>query len=351
MEYFLKFYPPTPLAFNSVQNRQLFFGSPSELNDDFEQRFDLYFEGDSRDWRALIKFLMWQPPAVTPDEESINKLVEFLPVDKRVHPDVVVECLQNIRTPLANRIKDEILVINRFLFQNTYTCSFSKTASSAAQWGNYTDSGKGFALVVQCSNREIEVKAITDLFFSCEEWSGLSSNSCSKVKLIDVDYDLPPLTINVFHDMGYYLLDDHESEPDVELPDFNGSARRKGSTWSYEQEVRAMFPQISSRENHPLPASTRSLEIPENNVKGVIFGPRTNDSTMINLIAGMSVSRQEKDLWWFQATSTPGSFDYAIKPLYKFSSIVDQIPEALNLSFHFDPNHAEAKKFAQELSN
>jgi len=254
-----------PFGVNTLKcliKNELWFGSPHNLNDPFESKFDINFiGGDLPTSDALIDFYQNDLLINTAVKEKIIRLgidVNFILRD-------ITECLQK-------SIKEKFGI-----------CSFSKSYLDTRMWSHYAESHSGICLIF---DKEIL-------------YNSFSKNSFGyHILESDIIYSEFPHSINISFVNNKVCVNDFDREKII---------NSKLLDWQDEKEIRYSIEFFNPNSPRAIPFNPEALQ-------GIILGEKIdhdNAGTLVHLL------KNNKDFIWAKAfmNYTIGKMDsYYIKP-------------------------------------
>lgn len=358
---FYKFQKPGNLEFGMLRRGEIFFASPSELNDANECRPRWILSGNLEHWKRLADWILTRVcfGADTP-HGKLDHVREILMTADEVglrlkraakSRNIGLEELGQMfsgaaREPLEKAVGDvtcglitnaaEHFISNRlpgFLGESKYMSSFSLQATNPTMWGHYAAAEKGFVLVYRTRDNKLNVKScVRNLFGSktkTDDVLGCEVNELGiydelSIPLRQVEYRATPPKVNALRELvpHFHFSEREEHYDGPELLMGEASEKEggqigliKSTDWRYENEVRAFFPNWQE-----LAPDERVLSVDINNFVGVVFGARMSlrDRGRVCICCHhwiRSSGRMESDICLFQAEQVKDKFDFIIKPV------------------------------------
>lgn len=244
--HIFKFMPFNVNTLKALIKGELWFGKPHNLNDPFESKFNLIFEGQLPDDNFLKDYYI--------KELGINHaLIERIQRNK-INVNFL---LRDIEKSTQNKIMSDVGI-----------CSFSLIYNDTKMWSHYADSHKGICLVFD--------RGILDA----------------------------SLGININHQAIEYC----KELPEVKVIAKKSQLRLKGDNlqriincklteWESEQELRYSTRFYNSNARRAIPYDQKALQ-------GIIFGENINNDdagTLFHLL------HKNKEIFWAKATKDFGS--------------------------------------------
>ncbi|SKA78160.1 Protein of unknown function [Prosthecobacter debontii] len=360
---FFKYQKPGLLEFNMLRKGEIFFASPSELNDPNECRPRYILKGSEDLWQRLAKFILQNvvfhsEQFSSRGQEALSKLLSVsdqigtqlkLAVSNRdLGLEELAELFINILAPLVpiEKTFDSVHLarlakefINSKLpiiaAEDRYISSFSLSATNPTMWGHYAGAEKGFVIIYQTEDNTIHVRSPIRVLDGCRPLNesgdhmeiGTYDNDC--LQLHRIRYGVRPPTVNLFHRMihrfSYSEQEDHFDVPAIIMGDAAPKEEEliglvKYSGWRYEQELRAFFPFHGTA----LP-DIRVLSAAKS-VKGLIFGPRMSEEDRARSVLCCHIMKKSlgsladpaddfEPLVFFEARLLVNRFGFDVTPL------------------------------------
>lgn len=309
--HFFKYQKPGLLEFNMLRRGEIFFASPSELNDPNECRPRYLLKGSEELWQRLASFVLQE--VIFHSErfsirghESISKLLSLSDQigtqlkqavrNRDLGLEELADIFINILAPLVPvektfdsvhlaRLTKEFIngKLPEFAAEDRYISAFSLSAINPTMWGHYAGAEKGFVVVYETDDNTIHVRSPIRVLNGCRPLNekgdhmevGTYDSDC--LQLHRVRYGVRPPKVNLFHRIIHrFSYSEEENHYDVPAMIMGDAAEKEGeliglvkySGWRYEQELRAFLPVYG----RALP-DVRVLSAAKS-VKGLIFGPR-----------------------------------------------------------------------------
>lgn len=216
----------------SFDQDQLGVNPGHKMNDDFDSM--LYFDKDAIKVK-LQHFLN--------DPQIIQKLKEYIGQADPSQIDVLTNQFYNM---MVQQLDENTEYISNLIQQKIKFACFSEDISSAAMWGYYADSGKGFALSYDFRNGNYSVCDSCKTKFQCP-----TSKSCTLARAIydDTRFDATPYAAWLFQREMlqrmiieknlHFLWSDFENlMPCPDLFMITKVLLHKANSWKHEQEWR-----------------------------------------------------------------------------------------------------------------
>lgn len=365
-----------------LRRGEIFFASPSELNDAHECRPQLILNGTTELWQRLAYYILLDLVVAAGSrfrKETSKKVLAMagrtgsvLKAKLRSRDleignlgPLFVEAI----TPLLSAaietqaLEGTFLWLNRFiredlpsrLSQNYYIACFSQNATNPTMWGHYANAERGFVIIYQTKNGTIHVHSPLKVLTGTRPLKHLGENVWEHglyreehLKLHPVIYRKNPPKVNAFHrliPMFYYSEKEAHYDAaenlmgDAKIKEEERLGLVKFSDWKYEREVRVFLPQVSLvDQRQSICPDMRVLRVSGENVVGLIFGPKMSEEnkqravTCCYLMRKLQLDESKADLVIFQAEQQPDHFALQIRPL----GILDT-PRYDSASSHFKP--------------
>lgn len=312
--HFFKYQKPGLLEFNMLRRGEIFFASPSELNDPNECRPRYLLKGSEELWQRLASFVLQK--VIFHSErfsirghESISKLLSLSDQigtqlkqavrNRDLGLEELADIFINILAPLVPvektfdsvhlaRLTKEFIngKLPEFAAEDRYISAFSLSATNPTMWGHYAGAEKGFVIVYGTEDNTIHVRSPIRVLDGCRPLNekgdhmevGTYDSDC--LQLHRVRYGVRPPKVNLFHRIihrfSYSEEEDRYDVPAMIMGDATEKEEKliglvKYSGWRYERELRAFLPFHGTA----LP-DIRVLSAAKS-VKGLIFGPHMAD--------------------------------------------------------------------------
>ena len=363
---FFRYQPPDTLSFAMLRRGEIFFASPSELNDAHEFRPRLTLNGSTELWQRLAHYILVDLVVAAQShrqfDELISKKVIALadPVGtalkkKLRSKDLELEKLGSVFveaiTPLLSEFfqKQQVEGVTRWLDhfikdalpkqipESHYVACFSLNATNPTMWGHYSNAEKGFVVIYSATNT-IHVRSPLTMLHGArpsQQMKGaleVGSYSDAHLELRAVEYRRHPPKVNAFHQlikMFYYSPEEYQYDVPDNLP--GDAAEReeerlgliKFSDWRYEREIRVFFPPITwpPCKCQTLCPDVRVLRVSGENVSGLIFGPKMSSDDKERAVACCYMMRKcqteetATDFAFFQAEQQHNEFALSVRPV------------------------------------
>jgi hypothetical protein len=357
---FFKYQKPGSLEFTMLRRGEVYFASPSELNDAHECRPRMVLNGSNELWQRLADFVLErvcslsgyysqsssedmhkllglaEPVGQTLKKRAQNRDIEFVNLGQ-IFVEVLLPYLDKLlQPPLSRQISHWIrryidIELPRQLAEEPYIASFSLSATNPTMWGHYAGAEKGFVLVFASSDQSIHVRSQLRILHGTRPSKRLIGAKeigiykDERLELKHVKYGTKPPKVNAFYQLiqkfRYTDMEDHYDVPlllpgDAAKKQENMLGLVKYSDWRYEKEVRAFFPTFG-----PLPPDVRALRIASKNIIGLIFGQKMSPSDKNRAIICCHLMRElqddghTEDFVFFQAEQHPVKFNLEIRPV------------------------------------
>lgn len=358
--YFYKYLKADNLSISMLRNGEVFFASPKELNDAHECKPQFIFSADSEIWTRFIYDILSNVCLLLKLKPKSNLAYQIL----SFKDPLLLSILNNRKTKaidydtLLNKLKDSfgreaienlvfidarnaIRAFNAYLQNDLdsklnnsyYMTSFSKSATNLTMWGHYGNAEKGFAIIYESQDGNVNIESSIERFPSHQKTKegtillGISKHSSAP--LIKVDYKNKPVRANGFRGLiPKFFYSNEESDNDysqdllARIPEYdeNNIGRVKFTDWKYEKELRLHLP-VYEELDPPL----RCVKIAPQHIKGVIFGSRTSDSDKRNILAACYLlkknQKKETSLFVFQSRSIPSQYKINVTSIGKVCNI------------------------------
>lgn len=358
--YFYKYLKADNLSISMLRNGEVFFASPKELNDAHECKPQFIFNADSEIWMRFIYDILSNVCLLLKLKPKSNLAYQIL----SFKDPLLLSILNNRKTKaidydtLLNKLKDSfgkeaienldfidarnaIRAFNAYLQNDLdsklnnsyYMTSFSKSATNLTMWGHYGNAEKGFAIIYESQDGNVNIESSIERFPSHQKTKEgtilLGTAKHSSTPLIEVDYKNKPVRANGFRGLiPKFFYSNEESDNDysqdllARIPEYdeNNIGRVKFTDWKYEKELRLHLP-VYEELDPPL----RCVKIASQHIKGVIFGSRTSDSDKRNILAACYLlkknQKKETNLFVFQSRSVPSQYKINVTSIGKVCNI------------------------------
>lgn len=344
-----------------LRRGEIFFASPSELNDANECRPRWVLHGNLEHWQRLADWILTRVcfgnekpaggklehvPEILGTADEIGRRLKRKAKNRNVGLEELEQMfLETSRDPLCSVVEEPIFefVANaaarfvrnelpEFLNESRYLSSFSLEATNPTMWGHYAAAEKGFVLVYATDDGRVNLKScVKNLFGSKKKTDELLGGDVYELGIYDelaiplkkVRYRATPPTVNALRELvPQFHFSGREQHYDGPESLMGEASEKEGiqvglvkpTDWRYEKEVRAFFPSF-----HDLAPDERVLSVDINNFVGVIFGarmsPRERGRVCICCHHWMQSSGHDGDVCLFQAEQVRDKFEFTIKPL------------------------------------
>src|SRR5687768_12427428 len=191
---FFRYQPPGILNFAMLRRGELFFASPSELNDAHECRPQLILNGSKELWQRLADYVLLDLVIAAESHENIDRTTSESvlrladPIGAQLKQrlrskDVEVERLGPIFAEVAKSFFSDLFdqqtleAISRWLnsyfaealparlLESNYVACFSLNATNPTMWGHYAKAERGFVIVYATQNGAIHVRSPLKLLY------------------------------------------------------------------------------------------------------------------------------------------------------------------------------------------
>ncbi|WP_265592721.1 DUF2971 domain-containing protein [Verrucomicrobium sp. BvORR034] len=350
-----------------LRRGEIFFASPSELNDANECRPRLVLTGSVELWQRLAHLILLEVCVQIFDPferlETSHTIQNWSnPIGKHLSkktvrrdlgieelPNVFSEALQ-VHLPTLNerRLESSILALSieyihhlpRLIWEDKYIASFSKDVRNPTMWGHYADAEKGYAVIYKTEDGKLLVHSPIKVLHGYRR-SESSPNIMEvgvykeeSLMLHPVRYSNKLPKVNAFHGLiphfHYSEEEYHYDVPDqlpgdAPLKQLDDVGLVKYSDWRYEREIRAFFPAYTK-----LAPDIRALAVDRNHIVGIIFGPKMSKIDKERAIMSSYV------LWQTAAVTSgsPFGFFQAAKGVDKFAFKI--VPVGILRQFYYE---------------
>ncbi|HIF9430201.1 TPA: DUF2971 domain-containing protein [Photobacterium damselae] len=349
--YFYKYQNVNPLSLMMLKRGEVYFASASELNDRHECRARYLFNAPKDVWVRFVDYVLCKVCSEYPiyrfrqDAYKLIKLAEPIyeagcsQINKRnltVHDTAMLfnygfdavlgkEFSSEEKINIKQCTKSYLLgLAESELLENKYICAFSKNAINPTMWGHYGAAETGFVIIYESSDNFVDVEStLANLSGSREKEEGWYEIGCytnERLMLRDVNYSKQLCKVNAFerliHKFRYSEKETYYDVPEsflgmIDRMQENKVGLVKYTDWKYEQEVRLIFPTYKH-----LPSEHRCLQVNSRHIKGVIFGPKTSDSSKEKVLMAcahlLEFVKNKPDLAVFQAVDSLDSYSYQV---------------------------------------
>lgn len=336
-----------------LKRGEIYFASPTELNDTHECKPKIVFNGSQELWLRLIDYILVNiciSLNISPEAETAKKIIplknkiyasikknktcnmDFIKT-KEVLKAAIGESINNILSELESK---HIINTFSYIFDNKvqsnlterkYISSFSITATNPTMWGHYGAAEKGFIIVYESHNKIInassELNILNGYRFKESKTIELGLYDECGLELKKVVYAKVPAKINGFRRLinkfRYTEEESHYDVPeslyeDADALEENSIGLIKYSDWKYENEYRLIFPAFTD-----LASPLRTLQVNSHHIKGIIFGSRTSleDKEKITAACKYLILSKNKndDLLFFEITTDTNKYKLNITPV------------------------------------
>jgi len=324
---FYKFQQPTPLSLSMLRNGEIFFAIPSELNDPAECRSDYKLDGEQVVWERFVHSIFFQCLVYCQMKERLGEnivniaLASVESITKRmrgsvrwqsmpwqvVFPEFKKAAIAELQEDLDRNELNSILNMAQWVIREKYTellnddqaiASFTLSALNPTMWSHYADSQRGFCIIYESSNGEVEISSNISILDGTRrketefgEGIEIGSYKNSTLKLLPVKYKKSPPKSNAFRHLSNQF-NYSEEEHHYDAPQYVGESGRqfqgdhiglvKPLDWKYEREIRAIFP------SYPVPnSSARCAALNAGTIKGVIMGPKSSETLLEQVVTSL----------------------------------------------------------------
>lgn len=362
--HFFKYQKPGLLEFNMLRRGEIFFASPTELNDPNECRPRYILKGSEDLWQRLAHFIL-QEAVFQPERFSsrgLEVLSKLLSISNQIGTQLkrvvrnrdlgleeLADVFNNILAPivpaeqtfdsvhLARLVKDFINdKLPIIAAEDRYISAFSLSATNPTMWGHYAGAEKGFVIVYQTENNTIHVHSPIRVLDGCRPLNEngnvmeIGTYDSDHLQLHRVQYGVRPPKVNLFHRVihrfSYSEQEDHYDVPAMIMGDAAAKEEERVGLvkyigWRYERELRAFFP----FHGNALP-DIRVLSAAKS-IKGLIFRPRMSHEDraravlcchMMKTSQGQPTESAEvsrEPFVFFEARSQVSRFGFDVLPL------------------------------------
>lgn len=384
--YFYKYQRMSALNIAMLRYGEVFFASPKELNDIHECRPQFIFSADSITWSRFINKIL-ATVCMNMNLKSESQLAKsILSFNKKIIQSVLkgknkrsLDYQSTIKI-LGDALDEEVFLnltftdgrevlksfthyiektLSEELNENYYICSFSKNANNLTMWGHYGDAEKGFSIIYECDDGNLNLESDLPLFHSHENNSDgsitLGHSERTTARIMSVNYKNKPVRINAFSRLILnFLYSDEEEHFELSQEllsklnkfDEENIGWVKYSDWKYEKELRIHLPIYEETSS-----SLRSIRINARHIKGIIFGSRTSLEDKQNIISACYLLRKSQktmhDIYFFQANPIPNQYKLDITPIGVNGDINGRF---LNQLTKKNQSYSEAMKISQAIN-
>lgn len=341
-----------------LKNGEVFFATPSELNDPSECRSDYKLDGEQAVWERFVHSIFWQCQVhfqmkerlgdnivntVFASVESITRRMrrsvrwQSMPWQV-VYPEFKKAAIEELQGDLDNNELESMLGMAQWVICKKYTellnddhgiASFSFSALNPTMWSHYADAQKGFCIIYESSNGKIEISTnirILDGTRPKETELGeileIGVYRNATLKLVPVIYKKSPPKSNAFRHLSnqfYYSEEEHHYDAPQHFGESGSQFQSdhiglvKSLDWKYEREIRAIFPTCKVANS-----SARCAAVDAGIIKGVIMGPRSSktllDQVVTSLFSLHAKTSDDRNSEYFilQADERYGTYDFEV---------------------------------------
>ncbi|WP_171863818.1 DUF2971 domain-containing protein [Enterobacter kobei] len=383
--YFYKYLRVDNLNLSMLRHGEVFFASPKELNDIHECKPQFIFNASRELWSRLIHEIItgiciemklktksyvlmtlfsFKEDIVTALLNKKKKLsLNYEETINRISHEISTKAIENLDfvdarkviKALDSYIQDKL---NTELNDKLYITSFSKSATILTMWGHYGNAEKGFAIIYETNDGNINLESNIKIFPSHTKLSesnySLGISRFSKAELLEVEYKNKPVRANGFRKLiPAFSFSEQEDFYDCresllsDIPKYNENdiGRVKYTDWKYEKELRLHLPVYDE-----LPPPLRSIKISTQHIKGVIFGTNTSDNDKESILSACYYLKKshttESELYIFQAKPIPGQYKIKAFPLGR---VCDIQVRGLPFIEKVNPKNIEHTKHHEEI--
>ncbi len=377
--YLYKYQSVSPLSLMMLKRGEVYFASASELNDRHECRARYLFNAPKEIWVRFIDYVLcnvfskYPIYQYTQDAYKVIELAEpifesgYSRIKKRsltVYDtaqlfnygfDAVLgeEFSLEEKKKIKHYTKSYLLGLSESEFlKNKYICSFSKNATNPTMWGHYGAAETGFVVIYESSDGFVEVESsLPNLsgYREKEGWHEIGRYTNEHLMLKNVSYSKLPCKFNAFesliHKFRYSEIEAHYDVPEsflgmIDQMEVNKIGLVKFTDWKYEQEVRLLFPSYEE-----LPSEHRCLKINSRHIKGVIFGPKTSESSKKRVLMAcahlLGIAKDKPNLAVFHALDSHDSYSYQVFPMGVVSKFLSSKKLPLTEYVYLKPDQKE----------
>ena len=348
---------------------EVYFASPSELNDPDEGAIDWVLSGDLGKWIKLAQFILTNGLSIRSRGDADRSHSEYAEdlgryfkktVGRRNLQFAELESLFGRGVAMVdemrgNRLPEDVVIsckgfikgrLLKSIHRIKYTASFCMDATKPLMWAYYANAEKGFAVIFESDDETLSVESDAFVFRGSEpleDGSGTRFGSFMEaaIPLNKVTYRSGRVKINALDELSHHF-EYSEDEIVQWLFEHPGLGERhlhglvKSREWKHEAEVRALFPNDSSWNPVPdlIEKDLRCVRVSRKHLKGVILGSQMSheDRERACVAAGILARR-------FQQASADGKeFVFLVFEAKKTSSRLK-----LQISPYGIINHHRAK--------
>ncbi|QDE30045.1 DUF2971 domain-containing protein [Shewanella polaris] len=352
--YIYKYQSVSPLSLMMLKRGEVYFASASELNDRHECRARYLFNAPKEVWTRFVDYVLCKVSSKYPlyqSPQDAYKLIELAePIFDAGYSQIkkrnltVYDAVQLFNYGFEavlgeNFSPEEKKKIRQYtesyllglseseLVENKHICSFSKNAINPTMWGHYGAAETGFVVIYESSDGFVDVESTLPNLSGYREkeegWHEIGSYNNESLMLKDVIYSRQPCKVNAFerliHKFRFSEREAHYDVPEsflgmIDQMEVNKVGLVKFTDWKYEQEVRLLFPTYEE-----LPSEHRCLKVNSCHIKGVIFGPKTSDSSKERVLMAcahlLELAKDLPSLAVFQALESHDSYSCQVAPV------------------------------------
>ena len=257
--------------FDALDRNAIFFSAGSMMNDDFEGM--LYFDQDEIKAWAKDTSLCFKPvtdlvAAIKNGQDVPNEYRNLLSAEqcsllKRAFENIQMQDVENASQDVHEHFTNEsdiILAKIGSIIQNTKIACFSENINSAAMWGLYADSSKGFAVSYDFRGGNISI--CSSCINKCNNYKGgiiapviYESHRYNAIEYAKWCYQYQLINLLLYRLNRGYLFDlfcQNALCPDTFMS--TKALLHKASAWKYEAEWRIIFScnsQQINQQDHP----------------------------------------------------------------------------------------------------
>lgn len=351
--YFYKYSSVNPLSLMMLKRGEIYFASPTELNDRQECRSEYVFHGPKEIWLRFIDYILisffieYKLLDDIKDEDGIDKTTNlvhenFIKNNKKKYYSTLIlskamtrSIIEVLDRKLSLELKRKAInFISKLIFsiqkndihQKKYIASFSRTAVNPTMWGHYANAERGFVVIYRTNNDCVNVESSLKNLYGTRNKVGYTEIGYydnGALKLNTVKYSGKICKINGFRSIVSKLRfseeEDRLSFPESLFGKLNYMQEEniglvKYTDWKYEKEVRLLFPTFEST-----PSELRCLQVKFEHIKGVIFGVNTSNSDKEKIIMACyhyhKSNQLDADFSFFQAHDNPKNYQLDLKPI------------------------------------
>ena len=396
MKYIYKYQTINNLSLSSLRRGELFFASREELNDSSEGQPHYVLHGKEEVWYKYFEWLFINYSIERNLRAGFPELHDYL--CKGLLLDLISIFFKNKQGRSSICLEDTPSLLKQFLFSNRekgelkinwslfvddiaqfskefvtrslektsfYTCSFSETGLNPTMFGHYSNASNGIVLIFKPEKGRLKLKKDGSKFLHLTNKDegvrkiSLKDEFFCKVRKVSYSKNRPK--VNGFHQISHlFWYSEMEEHYDVPLNitagcfSYDEKVRSliKFSDWSYEKEVRCIFP----KEEGLLLPEQRVVKYDLDSLEGVIIGSNVNETDKERVFASLYFLLKEREkkrkVWLFNARNSLSSYSLKLD-LIGFIDGQKQLFEncftdVLTLLKNFDP---ELVKYGLALKN